>query len=66
VCVDPKANLMPRALTFALPVALAPFALAAFSPALLNDGDTYWHIRAGEWMISHGAADKLAVVHVHD
>ena len=22
---------------------------------LLNDGDTYWHIRAGEWMIAHGA-----------
>ncbi|HWM61315.1 MAG TPA: hypothetical protein VNN98_04145 [Rhizomicrobium sp.] len=46
---------MPRALTFALLVALAAFALAAFSPALLNDGDTYWHIRAGEWMIAHGA-----------
>jgi hypothetical protein len=48
---------MPRApaLTFALFAALAAFALAAFSPALLNDGDTYWHIRAGEWMIDHGA-----------
>ena len=46
---------MPRALTFALLVALAAFALAAFSPGLLNDGDSYWHIRAGEWMIAHGA-----------
>lgn len=50
---------MPRtvspALTFALVAALAGFALAAFSPGLLNDGDTYWHIRAGEWMIAHGA-----------
>ncbi len=48
---------MPRApspaLTFALASALAGFALAAFSPGLLNDGDTYWHIRAGEWMAAH-------------
>ena len=35
--------------------ALAAFALAALSPALFNDGDTYWHIRAGEWMLDHGA-----------
>jgi hypothetical protein len=50
---------MPRAvspaLTFALAAALAGFALAAFSPGILNDGDTYWHIRAGEWMIAHHA-----------
>lgn len=50
---------MPRtvspALTFALAAALAGFALAAFSPGVLNDGDTYWHIRAGEWMMAHGA-----------
>jgi len=48
---------MPRtpspAFTFALASALAGFALAAFSPGLLNDGDTYWHIRAGEWMAAH-------------
>src|SRR5882757_8097144 len=43
------------ALLFALVSALAGFALAAFSPGLLNDGDTYWHIRAGEWMIAQGA-----------
>lgn len=56
---DPKANPMPRALspamTFALFAGLAGFALAAFSPGLLNDGDTYWHIRAGEWMLAHHA-----------
>src|ERR1700733_6358310 len=48
---------MPRSLssapTFALAAALAGFALAAFSPGLLNDGDTYWHIRAGQWMVAH-------------
>ena len=43
------------ALNFALCAALAGFALAALLPGLLNDGDTYWHIRAGEWMIAHGA-----------
>ncbi|MDB5733367.1 MAG: putative rane protein [Alphaproteobacteria bacterium] len=49
---------MPRitpALTFALFAGLAAFAVAAFSPGVLNDGDTYWHIRAGEWMLAHGA-----------
>jgi hypothetical protein len=49
---------MPRvssASTFGLLAGLAAFALAAFSPGILNDGDTYWHIRAGEWMLAHGA-----------
>ena len=40
-------------LAFALLAGLAAFALAAFSPGLLNDSDTYWHIRAGEWMLAH-------------
>ena len=56
---DHKANPMPRALSpalsFALFAGLAAFALAAFSPGILNDGDTYWHIRAGEWMLAQGA-----------
>ena len=34
---------------------IVAFAVAAFSPALFNDGDTYWHIRAGEWMLAHHA-----------
>jgi hypothetical protein len=42
-----------RTLSFALTTALAAFALAALSPGLLNDGDTYWHIRAGQWMLAH-------------
>ncbi len=40
---------------FALWAGLAAFALAAFSPAIFNDGDTYWHIRAGEWMLARHA-----------
>lgn len=42
------------ALIFALFAGLAAFALTAFSPGVLNDSDTYWHIRAGEWMLAHG------------
>ena len=56
---------MPRtlspALTFALAAGLAGFALAAFSPGVLNDGDTYWHIRAGEWMLAHHAVLRADV-----
>ena len=43
------------ALSFALFAGLAAFALAAFAPGLLNDSDTYWHIRAGQWMLTHHA-----------
>ncbi len=45
-------------LNFALVAALAAFALAALSPALFNDGDTYWHIRAGEWILDHRAVPQ--------
>jgi hypothetical protein len=33
--------------------ALAVFAVTAFAPGVLNDGDTYWHISAGRWMLAH-------------
>ncbi len=35
--------------------AVLVFALLAFDARLLNDGDTFWHIRAGEWMLDHRA-----------
>ena len=44
-----------HSLAFALFAALGAFALAALSPGLLNDGDTWWHIRAGQWMLAHHA-----------
>jgi hypothetical protein len=31
----------------------AVYALALLSPAIFNDGDTFWHIRAGQWMLAH-------------
>ncbi len=34
--------------------ALLLLAVALFDPRLLNDGDTYWHLAAGDWMIGHG------------
>ena len=43
-------------------LALAMFALCAFSPAIFNDGDTFTHIAAGTWMAAHFAiphADPL-------
>lgn len=43
------------ALVFAAVAALMVFAVAALSPALFNDSDTYWHIAAGGWMIDHHA-----------
>ncbi len=36
-------------------LALLAFAALAFAPKILNDGDTFWHVRAGEWMLDHRA-----------
>jgi hypothetical protein len=33
---------------------LALYVLALIAPQLLNDGDTYLHITAGQWMLEHG------------
>ena len=40
-------------------LALAVFALAAFSPAVLNDGDTWSHLATGEWIVRHGAIPRV-------
>ena len=37
-------------------IAIALFALAAFSPAVLGDGDTFSHLATGEWIIDQGAS----------
>jgi hypothetical protein len=36
-------------------VAILLFALSAFSPRVLGDGDTWSHLATGEWIIAHGA-----------
>jgi len=38
-------------LIWVIPIMLA--AALSFAPAILNDGDTFWHIGAGRWMIAH-------------
>jgi hypothetical protein len=35
--------------------AIFVFALTVFGERLMIDGDAFWHIAAGEWMIDHGA-----------
>jgi hypothetical protein len=39
-------------------VAVSLFALTAFSPAVLGDGDTWSHLATGEWMLAHGAVPR--------
>jgi hypothetical protein len=36
-----------------LAVILLAFAYIAFAPLLFNDGDTYWHLGAGQWISAH-------------
>jgi hypothetical protein len=39
-------------------IALFLFTLAAFSPQVLGDGDTWSHVATGEWIIAHGAVPR--------
>jgi len=38
---------------FAATALLLGFALAAFAPQIFNDGDTWWHLAAGRWILAH-------------
>jgi hypothetical protein len=40
---------------FAFVAGLLGFAIAAFAPSLFHDGDSWWHIAAGGWMLDHRA-----------
>ncbi len=40
---------------FPIAFALIGYAIVLLAPQVLNDGDTYWHIAAGNWIIQHGA-----------
>ena len=35
------------------------FALCAFSPAVLNDGDTWSHVATGDWILGHRAVPRV-------
>jgi len=52
-------NTFSSASAIALLAALVCFAIVLFAPGIFNDGDTYWHIAAGRWMI-----DNRAVLHI--
>ncbi len=51
----PIPTLQRPALVFALFAGLFGFAVAAFAPQIFHDGDTYWHLTAGAWMLKHHA-----------
>ena len=53
----PKTHLNARLIV--LGAALAAFAVVLFAPAVLNDGDTYWHIAAGRWMLDNQAVLRI-------
>jgi hypothetical protein len=42
-----------------LGLALAVFALCAFAPAVLNDGDTWSHVATGDWILAHRAVPRV-------
>ena len=39
-------------------VAIFLFTLAAFSPQVLGDGDTWSHVATGEWILAHGGPPR--------
>jgi hypothetical protein len=39
-------------------IAILLFALAAYAPQVLGDGDTWSHVATGEWIIAHGAVPR--------
>ena len=51
---SPSAAMDPRTL-FAPLVGAAACAGAAFWPGMMRDGDTWWHLKAGEWIIANRA-----------
>ena len=52
----PPAPVVQRpALIFALFAGFLGFAVAGFAPQIFHDGDTWWHLAAGGWMLDHRA-----------
>ena len=41
------------ALMWVIPIVVA--GLVSFAAPVLNDGDSFWHVTAGRWMLAHGA-----------
>ena len=59
-CLAPSLPKTPsNARLIVLGTALAAFAIVLFVPAVLGDGDTYWHIAAGRWMLDNQAVLRI-------
>jgi hypothetical protein len=59
---SPAAGAQPRRRVLDPAVAIVgclTFALVLFLPAILNDGDTLWQIRTGEWILDHRAIPAI-------
>src|SRR5690242_1570086 len=58
------APLTTRTFGMSWPLLVALFALIGVlghprPQALLSDGDTYWHLATGRWIVEHGAVPKV-------
>jgi len=40
-------------IALSLMIGIIVMALVAFQPKLLDDGDTWWHLAAGDWILNH-------------
>ena len=40
-------------------VAVLAYTVVLFTPQLLNDGDTYWHLATGAWVLRHGTVPTV-------
>jgi hypothetical protein len=49
----PAAGVRTLGLSWPLVMGVATFMLVILLPGALTDGDTYWHIAAGQWILSH-------------
>ncbi|SNB70916.1 hypothetical protein SAMN06265338_10450 [Rhodoblastus acidophilus] len=57
----PAAQSSLPASVYALLAPLLALAATLASPAVLNDGDTWWHLAAGQWMLTHRAVPTTDV-----
>ncbi len=44
-------------LIWVIPIAL--LGAVSFAPPILNDGDTFWHVAAGRWILAHHAVPRF-------
>ena len=55
----PLPKTLSNARLIAFGAALLAFAVGLFAPVILSDGDIYWHIAAGRWMLDNQAVLRI-------